>query len=140
MKIKEVYFTFCAYKTKRQRQRIKCFLFFSMHHTGGAHLDFLKSHRFLMFACWWWKTQSPVLFLLFSIFKKGLKCIVWFQFCSSGRVNKGHCRQSSVPLGEGQKGEGLPLLPSGLGWAGAAQCWTNLPGTDLQLPGAWRQP
>lgn len=72
-----------------------------------------------MLACGWLKTQSPLLSLLFLIFKKDLKCLVRFQFCSSETVNKGHCWQSSVSPGKGWEGEGHSSLPGGLGWAGS---------------------
>lgn len=42
-----------------------------------------------------------------------------FQFCSSGRVNKGHCWQSSGPPGKGQEEEGHPSRPGALRWAGS---------------------
>ena len=72
-----------------------------------------------MLACGWLKTQSSLLSLLFLIFKKDLKCLVQLQFCSSERVNKGHCWQSSISPGKGWEGEGHSSLPGGLGWAGS---------------------
>lgn len=98
---------------------------------------FFKSHVFcfffLMFACWWLKAQSPPLFLFLSVFKRGLKCSMQFQFCSSGRVNKGYCWQSSALRGRGGEGEGHPSLPGGLGWAGSCPMLTILPCTDLWI-------
>lgn len=52
------------------------------------------------------------------MFKKDLKCLVLFQFHSSGRVNKGRCWQSCF-CGKRSEGEGHPFLPGGLGWAGS---------------------
>lgn len=65
------------------------------------------------------KVKSPLLFLLFSVIKKGLKCLMYFRFCSSGRVNKGHWWQSSVSPGKGWEKEGHSSLPGGLHWAGS---------------------
>lgn len=84
-----------------------------------------------MLACGWLKIKSPLLFLLFSVIKKGLKCLMYFQFCSSGRVNKGHCWQSSVSLRKGCE-KGHSSLAGGLHWAGSCPV-LNESFTDLQL-------
>lgn len=85
-----------------------------------------------MFAYGWLKTRSLLLFLLFLIFKKKSKCLMWFRFCFSGRVNKGHCWLSSGSPGKGLERE-YPSLPGELGWAGNCPVLNESSSTHLQL-------